>query len=127
MDNALLGYKPFYYRWCKVGGDKEKKSDEKRPEKIKERLESFAETFVEPLIRFIKEGLDEKEKKGALFEIQPRTELNLVKQMCSLVDILIEDTKYMELMDEELLNRIFIFSCVWGLGSCLEFNDRKKF
>jgi len=78
-------------------------------------------------MRFIKEGMDEKEKKGALLEVQPRTELNLVKQMCLLIDILIEDTKFMESMEEELLNRIFIFACVWGLGGNLEFNERKKF
>lgn len=80
------------------------------------------------MIRFIKEGLTEnKEKLGALLEIQPRTELNLVKQMCTLMDILIEDTKYMETFDDELMHRIFVFSCAWGLGSCLEFNERKRF
>jgi len=69
------------------------KPEDKRSEKVKEKLESYCEAFIEPLMRFIKEGLDEKEKKGALYEIQSKTELNLIKQHCTIMEVLMEECK----------------------------------
>jgi len=71
--------------------------------------------------------LDDKEKKGALVELQPQTEMNIVKQMCVLMDVMMEETKFFESMEDELLHKIFVFSAIWGLGGCLEFSERKKF
>ena len=65
-------------------------------------------------------NLDDKEKKGALVELQPKTEMNLVRQMCVLMDILMEETKFIENMEDELLHKIFVFAAIWGLGGCLE-------
>jgi hypothetical protein len=78
-------------------------------------------------VKYLKEGLDDKEKKGALIELQPNTEMNLVRQMCVLMDIMMEETKFLESMEDELLHKIFVFSAMWGIGGCLEFGERKKF
>ena len=119
MDNALLGYRPLYYRWCKLGFT-EGISSEKRPDKVREKLEAYTDQFIEPLVKYLKEGLDDKEKKGALMELQPKTEMNLVRQMCVLMDVMMEETKFLESMEDELLHKIFVFAAIWGLGGCLE-------
>jgi len=78
-------------------------------------------------VKFLKEGLDDKEKKGALIELQPKTEMNLVRQMCVLMDIIMEETKFFESMEDELLHKVFVFSAIWGIGGCLDISERKKF
>lgn len=33
----------------------------------------------------------------------------------------------MENQEDELLNRIFLFSATWGIGGCLEVHEKNKF
>ena len=78
-------------------------------------------------MRFLKEGLYEKEKMRALIEMQPKTEMNLVRKNSVLMDIIIEETKFFESMVDELLYKLFVFSAIWGIGGCLDMSERKKF
>lgn len=50
MDNSLMGYKPYYYRWCKMYKP-DGVNEDKRPEKMREILEEYSEHILEPLIK----------------------------------------------------------------------------
>jgi hypothetical protein len=78
----------------------------------------------------MKLGIDDinNEKVSPIAEVQPKTEMALVAQMCKLMDILMFETKLdVQSFDQEHLVKIFIFSLVWGLGSCIMWEERTRF
>lgn len=71
----------------------------------------------------MKLGVDEisQEKHSTMAEVQPKTEMNLVSQVCFLMDILMAETKLdVQNFEQEHLIKIFIWSVVWGLGACIQ-------
>jgi len=78
----------------------------------------------------MKLGVDEiaQEKTNTMSEVQPKTEMNLVWQVCYLMDIIMSETKMdPHNFDQEHLTKIFIFAVVWGLGSCIQYEERVRF
>lgn len=44
-------------------------------------------------MKYVMEGDDGNEKKGALSFITPRTDINIIKQLCILMEIMMEKAK----------------------------------
>lgn len=47
----------------------------------------------------------------------PVTNLNMITQLCNLLDVTIEDHPRMG--DPQILEALFIFCVVWSLGACI--------
>jgi hypothetical protein len=97
---------------------------------MREILEEYSEHILEPMIKYMKLGIDEvtQEKTSTMSEVQPKTEMNMVSQVCALMDIIMTETKLdVHNFDQEHLVKIFIFSVVWGLGACIQYDERIRF
>ncbi|MBK8156782.1 MAG: hypothetical protein IPK55_12705 [Streptococcus sp.] len=77
------------------------------------------------MIDRIYEGIANEEIVAPIEFISPRTNLNIVQQLCNIVDSLLPDENPPEEFDQ--LEKIFIFSLVWSAGGCLLDYERDKF
>lgn len=78
----------------------------------------------------MKLGIDDlsNEKVSPIAEVQPKTEMGMVAQLCKLMDILVHETKFdMQNFDQEQLFNMFLFSITWGLGACIMWEERVRF
>lgn len=116
MDPKNLGYKPYYDRWVSQKG--------KGVAAIEENLNQLFKTYVKPCIDVILEGKEDKEAGSAPMQlITPQSGLNMVKQLCALMDVLFtQDTTS---PDSDNLENIFLFALIWSLGACVV--DHEKF
>jgi dynein heavy chain len=119
VDPKNLGYEPYYQRWLRdkfdVYGDT-----------MRDSLKDLFSKYVPPIIDRIYEGITGEELVEPLRFITPRTNLNLVEQLCNLIDTVLgapDDTP----MDTSELDRPFLFCLTWSLGGCLVMEDREKF
>lgn len=56
-----------------------------------------------------------------------RTNLNLVTQLCRLIDSQIRTVDEESISDPERLEWMFVFCLTWSLGSCLKIESREQF
>jgi len=78
----------------------------------------------------MKLGVDDinNEKVSPIAEVQPKSEMVLVSQMCKLMDIIMSETQLdAHNFDAEHMHKVFIFAVVWGLGACIQFDERPRF
>lgn len=78
----------------------------------------------------MKLGIDDisNEKVSPIAEVQPKTEMGMVAQLCKLMDILVAETKFdVNNFDQEYLFNMFLFAMTWGLGSCIMWEERVRF
>lgn len=94
-------------------------------ETIYQSFKELYEKYIPQIIDRIYEGQEGEELVAPLEFISPRTNLNLVQQLCNIVDSLLPEENPPEEFDQ--LEKIFIFSLVWSLGGCLTDKDREKF
>ncbi len=117
MDPKNLGYKPFYDKWIH-------EKPRKDSEIIEEYLNRLFDKFVKPCIDYIFEGKEDKEIVDKPLQlVSNQTNLNMVKQLCTLMDILFPRDSIAD--DYDHIENIFIFALIWSLGACI--NDREKF
>ncbi len=82
-------------------------------------------------MNLIFDGVFEENIGQPLEQTINRTNLNMINQMCILLDAMLinhdgvvsEDIRG----DAETIEWIFIFCVIWSCGACLKFEDRKKF
>lgn len=82
-DPKNLGYQPYYEKWMK------KWTNSKEKEKFEiliETLQDMFNKYIPALIQFIYDGVTEEEVIKPLEFIVYRTDLNLVTQLCKLID-----------------------------------------
>lgn len=110
VDPKNLGYQPYWDRWVK-----------KRPEK--EILQELYEKYVPPSLSYIILGQIGAQQVTPLKTIIPQTGLNLVTQLCYMLDALypvpLEEVKTEEDYDESLLECIFLQAIYYSIGASL--------
>lgn len=119
VDPKNLGYKPFYERWARM------KQETHNSDTIYQSLKELFDKYIPQLIDRIYEGIENEEIVAPIEFISPRTNLNIVQQLCNIVDSLLPDENPPEEFDQ--LEKIFIFSLVWSAGGCLLDYERDKF
>lgn len=131
VDDKNLGFDPFVWRWC----------NSRENESQAEVLRSLFDKYAHPLVDFVLQGYDGKQFSRRCSTTIPMTALNLVSQLCSLLESLLsgfdrvgnhnapqQETKMHEddhshaagpITDQASLEAIFIFACVWSIGGSL--------
>ena len=117
VDDKDLGYQPFFERWAKLKGE--------LAEGLTDNLNSLFTTNVEKCVARIIEGkVEEGVFEAPLVNVTPRTGLNLVTQLCKLIDVMIAEDNPPQ--DRDALEPIFVFAMLWSLGSTLLAEERVK-
>lgn len=95
----------------------------------------MGESFRELYIKYIPACIDRifegqtgsEELESPLRMITPRTNLNLIEQLCRLVDSQLPEPDQNPPEEFDLLEKFFIFCLMWSLGGCLLEEDRDVF
>lgn len=122
VDPKNLGYEPYWQRWVK--------NRTHIPEQ--EFLEKLFEQYVPNAIDYIILGQCEKEQGVPLRTVIPQTGLNMVTQMCHVIDAIYplpaeETRKPDEEADEGFLECVFLVAVYNSLGASLVGDDRLEF
>ena len=117
VDDKDLGWKPYYEWWAKI--------KEENVEGLTEALMVLYDRFVDKSVKFILEGVDGDEVGVTLKNATPRTGLNMVKQLCTMIDLLLP--KENPPSEADLLENLFVFCLIWSLGGTLVDSDRDKY
>lgn len=120
VDPKNLRYQPYFEKWM----SRWKKQRDKYETLIEVLNELFAK-YVPPCINLIYEGIDEEVIDKPIGQLLPRTDLNLIVQLCKLLESFLLDEDATQ--DPDHLEFMFIFSLVWSLGSCIKSEFREKF
>jgi dynein heavy chain, axonemal len=105
VDPKNLGYVPYFERWMNKWNEKKENY-----EILIETMNELFAKYVPPAINFIFEGINEEEIGKPLEQALGRTNLNLVTQLCRLIDSLIVDQDSTK--DADQLEFMFIFCLV---------------
>ncbi len=121
VDPKNLGYAPYYHKWLVNGKDK-------YDEAIHENLKDLFLKYVPPIMDRIFEGVNGEELVPPLRFITPRTNLNLVTQLCNLIEAILPDKEHdPPLSDIVELEHLYLFCLIWSCGACIVDEDRKAF
>ena len=122
VDPKNLGYTPFFERWAK---DKlERYQSEVMYESLKELYLKYIPLCIDRIFEGATGGEDIVEP---LRFITPRTNLNLVQQLCLLIDSLLPAPENNPPQEIDQLEKLFILCLTWSLGGALIAEDRDKF
>ena len=121
VDPKNLGYAPFYERWAK---DKMEKYGQLMYTTLKEMYEKYVKQCVDRIFEGV---VSSDEIVEPLRFITPRTNLNLVQQLATLIDSILPAPDQNPPQEVEQLERPFIFCLVWSFGGALVSEDRDKF
>ncbi|KAG8306673.1 Dynein heavy chain 10, axonemal [Homalodisca vitripennis] len=116
VDPKNLGYDPYWQRWL---------TQLTRPEEDKESLAKYWETYIPPALDLILEGLMGMQQGAPLRTIIPQTGLNMVTQLCFMLDALLGEE--LEPINTDELECVFILSLYGSLGAAIVADDRKEF
>lgn len=120
VDPKNLGYAPYYERWLRGKFDLYQ-------ETMRDSLKELFEKYVRPIMDRIYEGLAGDELVEPLKFITPRTNLNLVEQLCKLFDCVLAAPEDNPPTDTSELERPYLFCLTWSMGAALVYEDREKF
>ncbi|OHS98802.1 Dynein heavy chain family protein [Tritrichomonas foetus] len=115
MDPRNLSCTCYYERWLKVN---------KRPES--NILNGLFERYVMPCVNFINGKVSDTVTAPPLETIIPVTAINMVRQLCCLLQSMLPEEGE-EIKDAEVLESIFIFCVMWSLGGSLVDDSMLKF
>jgi dynein heavy chain len=73
------------------------------------------------------EGNTGEELVEPLRLITPRTNLNVVKQLCDLIDCMMPEPEESPNDEVDKMDKFFIFCLMWSVGACIVGEDREKF
>ena len=123
VDPQNLGYFPYYERWVRVRyGNGVTIAEENQLQA--DMMLSLYEKYVPKCIDMILKGLVDGEMGQRLKQVIPITNIDLVKQLCSIMDVFMAVVDETNQMDVE---HTYIYSCVWSLGAALFGDARVKF
>ena len=113
VDPKNLGYRPFWERWL-----------ETRAPEQQELFSALFEVFVPKLIDRTLDGVLDEEVFARLSMVIPRTNLNMVQQLCDMITSMLRVAGSDELAEEAPLKAVFICAVAWACGGALLDDDR---
>ena len=114
VDPQNLGYKPFYERWVRLRfGNGVIIDEDKQP--AADMFMNLYEKYIPKCIDMILLGLVDGEMGQKLKQVIPITNIDLVKQLCSVVDALLPK----DVVDAVDIEHTYIYSLVWSMGAAL--------
>ncbi len=114
VDPQNLGYRPYYERWVRTRfGNSVLIEEEKQGEA--DLMISLFDKYVPKCIDLILSGLVDGEMGKKLKQVIPITNIDMVKQLCSVVDAFLPKDN----SDSLEVEMIYIFSVIWSLGAAL--------
>ena len=113
VDPKNLGYEPYWLRWL---NSRESKFE-------RDSLTALYKKYVVNCIDMIIEGVVDGKQGEKLKMIVPLTNLNLVTQLCNMLNALIEK----EITEVDVLEAYFLQALYWSLGASLLEEGRMKF
>lgn len=124
VDAKDLGYSPYFEKWVK---EKKKTHSESMSEAFNELYTKFVPACIERI--FEGSAGSAEEVQAPLKFITPRTNLNLVTQLCWLIDCMLPplDSNPPPPEDADSLEKFFMFCLTWSLGASLVADDREHF
>ena len=121
VDPKDLGYRPYYERWVRLTcGDGVEVETEKFDFSLL--LQQLFDKYVPPCIDYILSGLVDGEMGAKLKQVIPISNIDMVKQLCSSLDVFVSPN----ITNESDLEGMYLFCVVWALGAALELGSRKK-
>ena len=122
VDPKNLGYKPYYERWVRTRfGNSVTIEDENQG--AAEQMMQLYEKYVPKSIDMILSGLVDGEMGQRLKQVIPITNIDMVKQLCSVLDAFLP----LELQDFMDIEMTYIFCIVWSMGAALIAEHRPKY
>ena len=94
---------------------------------MRDSLKELFTKYVPPIMDRVYEGIAGEELVEPLRFITPRTNLNLVEQLCKLFDCVLAAPEDNPPMDTSELERPYLFCLTWSCGASLLMEDRDKF
>ncbi|KAE8635010.1 hypothetical protein XENTR_v10002490 [Xenopus tropicalis] len=113
VDPKNLKYMPYWQKWVNNRQSKQEQSV----------LSKLFEKYVPHCIEMIVEGITDGKQGEKLKTIVPQTDLNMVTQLSTMLDALLEK----EVDDADVLECYFIEAMYWSLGATLLETGRIKF
>lgn len=118
VDPKNLGYKPYWQKWCNLHEKKDESECFKR----------LFDKYVPLLIEMIVDGIVDGKQGERMKTIINLTSLNMIVQLCSLLDSLLLPFENLKEPHEEItLECIFVQALYWSLGAGLPEDGRVKF
>nr|AML30863.1 axonemal inner arm dynein heavy chain 7 [Marsilea vestita] len=118
VDSKNLGYDPYIWKWCNTREGEEA-----------DWLRELMAKYVKPCINYILEGVIGDEMTTPLLQTIPLTNLNMVTQLCSLLEAVLRGEQKMT--TKQAMEAAFVYCLIWSLGGSLVQNanveDRTRF
>jgi dynein heavy chain len=122
VDPKNLGYRPFYERWVRTRfGNSVTIEEAKQP--MADMFTALFEKYVPKSIDLILAGLVDGEMGQKLKQVIPITNIDMVKQLCSVLDAFLP----LDVQDAMEIEMTYIFSVIWSLGAALVGSARIKY
>lgn len=83
--------------------------------------------YVDPIMARIYDGVNGEELVAPLRFITPRTNLNLITQLCTLIDAMLPEPENEPPQDIVELEHLYLFCLIWSCGACIVDEDRPAF
>jgi len=115
VDPKNLGFDPYWKRWCAA---------RERPEQ-RQHFGDLYDKYVSLCVQRVLDGLEDGQAVARLRTIVPRTNLNMVAQLCSMLDSLLPSES--DVTDRATLEAVFLCALTWSIGACLLEADRVIF
>lgn len=117
VDPKNLGYEPYWQRWLSL-----------RSEEERETLSELYEHLIPETSAFVHEGVDGSTQNEPLKTIVPQTELNMVTQLCMMLDAILPPAgKGKAPVDKEVIECVFLQCLYLSFGASLIDDSRQKF
>eukprot|EP00919_Chromeraceae_sp_WS-2016_P072391 GHVR01171232.1.p1 GENE.GHVR01171232.1~~GHVR01171232.1.p1 ORF type:complete len:2780 (-),score=639.98 GHVR01171232.1:32-7840(-) len=114
VDSRNLRYAPYYDRWVRA-----------KPESMSEILETMFDKYIPQAVSFVLEGLDGDDIGLPLKQSVPRTDLNLITQLCCIFDSIIPVDAHTLTIDH--IEPLFVFCIIWSIGATAVDEERERF
>uniref|UniRef100_T1JML4 Dynein-1, subspecies f n=1 Tax=Strigamia maritima TaxID=126957 RepID=T1JML4_STRMM len=117
VDPKYLGFRPFWQRWLN-----------EQLSALKDILNLLFDLYIPPVIDFVVWGL-----LGGKLVAKPKlvisqTNLNMVTQLCSMLDMILpKEVRELDERGELEVECLFVLAVYWSLGAALLDDDQKRF
>ncbi|PHJ24428.1 dynein heavy chain family protein, partial [Cystoisospora suis] len=119
VDQRNLGVGPHYDRWARMKSS--------TSESLLETLNYLFDKYVHPSLDFILKIKRPPELGAPPVQSLTRTDLNMVQQLCHIVDMMIPENAVVQDIPGDHLESVFVFALVWSFGATLAGEDWPRF